>query len=705
VGNFGSVFREATERSYRLLLEGLEAHPQLHYALHVSGPLLEWWTLHDPSPLDLLRPMVASGQAELLTGGLYEPILPILPPADRVDQIRLHRDLLRRLFDVDSRGLWLTERVYEPSLPADLCAAGVDYLPIDDTHLLAAGIEEHALDGAFLTEDHGNTLRVFPISAPLRYLIPFEPVEKVMVYLREQWQAGRRLLVFGDDGEKFGLWPETFEFVHASGWWKDLLAAFAAAADWLSLVRFDEVVDEPVRGKVYLPAASYFEMEEWALPIEAGRALHAGREEIRSLPDGARLGAFLRGGSWRSFLARYPESNRIYQRMLRVSAATHAAGLRPAAGLRSHPELPEAVRALFRAQCNCAYWHGVFGGLHLPFLREALIEELLRARALLEPAAPPRVEALDLDADGASEVLLEAGEWQLWIAPSRGGIVEVMDSSVTLRDYASVLGRREEAYHADVIASAAADEAAGDEAAGDEAAGDRAGPAAAEVPRSIHDRTLRFTTERTDLFDYDVRPRGCFSLSIVPAGVDPDMRAAVPDVDGPWTLERPAGEAGCSPEVTLRARVASPSPATGAIAVERRYRIRGRRVEAEVVLVPEAKLEARIVQRLDLSVPAIGSAARCFVLPDGGRAEVGEDAAFTGDRVDVVEERAVCRLSSSRVAAGTIRPVFTASRSERGVEACFQGSTIMLSVPVELGVGEAFTWTLCFERQEPRDDG
>ena len=35
--------------------------------------------------------------------------------------------------------------------------------------------------------------------------------------------------------------------------------------------------------------------------------------------------------------------------------------------------------ALWAGQCNCAYWHGVFGGLYLPHLRQALYRELLSA--------------------------------------------------------------------------------------------------------------------------------------------------------------------------------------------------------------------------------------------------------------------------------------------------------------------------------------
>src|SRR5207247_1313477 len=76
-------------------------------------------------------------------------------------------------------------------------------------------------------------------------------------------------------------------------------------------------------------------------------------EERVAGPDGA----FLRGGHWRNFLVKYPEANRMHKKMLALSALCRARG-----------DPPAARRAIGRAQCNDAYWHGVFGGLYLPHL-------------------------------------------------------------------------------------------------------------------------------------------------------------------------------------------------------------------------------------------------------------------------------------------------------------------------------------------------
>ncbi len=49
-------------------------------------------------------------------------------------------------------------------------------------------------------------------------------------------------------------------------------------------------------------------------------------------------------------------------------------------------QLDWARRALYRAQCNCPYWHGAFGGIYLPHLRNAVYNQMIAADNLLDQA-------------------------------------------------------------------------------------------------------------------------------------------------------------------------------------------------------------------------------------------------------------------------------------------------------------------------------
>src|SRR5205807_3029917 len=89
---------------------------------------------------------------------------------------------------------------------------------------------------------------------------------------------------------------------------------------WLRPCTFSQALDETrVVGKVYLADCSYREMTEWALPP----ARHAEQKRLaQEMQHDHRWGAIhrsLRGGSWRNFKVRYPETAEMYARMLQVS--------------------------------------------------------------------------------------------------------------------------------------------------------------------------------------------------------------------------------------------------------------------------------------------------------------------------------------------------------------------------------------------------
>ncbi|MBI4574229.1 MAG: DUF1926 domain-containing protein [candidate division NC10 bacterium] len=445
VGNLPEVFAEAYRRAYLPFLEVLNEFPQVPFALHYSGVLFDWLEATHPEFLDRLAGFTARGQVELLTGGYYEPILAAIPDPDKVGQIQRMTSYLTSRFGVRPRGMWLAERVWEPHLAKPIAEAGVEYVILDDNHFKAAGLPDSALTGYFLTEEQGVSLALFPISQRLRYLIPFQEPGETVAYLRERASlAPGGVVVMADDAEKFGGWPGTHDWVYRRGWLDRFLRALLEHGDWVHLITFSQALADPPRGRAYLPSTAYTEMTEWALPAEAGVAFEEALTCLERLPDAERLRPFLRGGFWRNFLTKYPEANTLHKKMLRVSRRVHALP-------RRSRQRAAALEALWRGQCNDAYWHGVFGGLYLPHLRHAVYHHLIRAEeALQDPAVarePVRIETFDWDADGAVEVLLESPHLGLVVEPARGGGVVELDARGKAFNLGNTFTRRPEAYH------------------------------------------------------------------------------------------------------------------------------------------------------------------------------------------------------------------------------------------------------------------
>jgi alpha-amylase/alpha-mannosidase (GH57 family) len=447
VGNFGYVFEEHTRDVYRPLLDRFVERQFFPIVMHLSGPLLEWLESSHSSYLDLVGELVAAGKVELLLSGYYEPVLVALPRDDRVEQILWMRDALKSRFGVSATGLWLTERVWEPELAADLADSGVRYVLVDDRHFLVSGFERHQLHVPWRTESDGKYVDVLAIDERLRYLIPFRPPTEIADYVRDLRADGHRLALFADDGEKFGGWPGTREWVYEKGWLRDFLNVMEKLVDSGEIVMSTctEAL-QAVRpgGLAYLPTASYREMETWSLPAAAAHRLGALETELGAERLAAGDTAFVRGAHWRNFLVKYPESNRAHKKMMALSALCRRRG-----------DPVEARRAIGRAQCNDASWHGVFGGLYLPHLREAIWLNLARAEGVLRAGERLTAETLDFDADGSDEVWVHSSRFSAVVSPARGGAVVEYTIFEAGINYADVLTRRWEAYHDAALAEAA----------------------------------------------------------------------------------------------------------------------------------------------------------------------------------------------------------------------------------------------------------
>ncbi len=104
--------------------------------------------------------------------------------------------------------------------------------------------------------------RATPLSDPLR------TGHQTIDYCREiARQSPGSILVFGDDGEKFGTWPDTKAHVYERGWLRSFFDELTQNRDWLKTTTPGDIITQtPAAGKIFLPDCSYREMTEWALP-------------------------------------------------------------------------------------------------------------------------------------------------------------------------------------------------------------------------------------------------------------------------------------------------------------------------------------------------------------------------------------------------------------------------------------------------------
>jgi 4-alpha-glucanotransferase len=433
IGNFDSVIEDIYKKAYKPFLELIKEFPGLKVNYHISGCLLEWTIKNHPEFIELLKELVKKEQVEILTSGFYEPILTLLPENDRIDQIKWYSDFLEKKFGIRPNGLWLTERVWEQNLTKSLVEVGIKYTVVDDTHFKYSGLTDEELHGYYMTEEAGKTLAIFPVSKKLRYFVPFQPVTKSIEFLKEDMTKGdNRFKLLFDDGEKFGSWPGTHKLCYDEGWLKDFLTSLIQS-DFIQTTLLNQyLASSPPLGRIYLDNASYEEMGEWVLPPK----VYEQYESVKpNLPPNFSL---LRGGYFRNFLVKYPEVNRLHKRMFFVSRKINKSTSKNKKGARIE---------LFKSQCNDVYWHGIFGGLYLPHLRNGVYQHLVKADKMIGADSKTEPLLYDFDACGKNEIIFDNQEIFLVASPRQGGAIQCLDIKKYGINLFDIISRHQENYH------------------------------------------------------------------------------------------------------------------------------------------------------------------------------------------------------------------------------------------------------------------
>ena len=689
VDNFDHVLAKATDDSYLPFLELVERHPKIRFVAHYSGPLLEWFQKNRLEVLIKLRKMVDAGRLELMGGGMYEPILPMLTEEDTLGQIQRMNDFLRRDFGTDPAGLWLPERVWEPSLVSTLVKAGLKYTVLDDFHFRAAGLRDEQLTGHFLTEDRGALFNVFPLKEDLRYAIPYKDPTWTIEYLRRYVDdAGSRTLVYADDGEKFGVWPRTRDHVFGEGWLDRFLTVLEQNSDWLRMITFREAIaSHPPAGRVYLPSCSYREMGEWSMLGGSQADFEGLIDELRRQDRFDGVKHFLPGGTWRNFRVKYPEANLMYGRMLSVSRRVAELPAASASRRRAEDEL-------YRGQCNCGYWHGVFGGLYLPHLRNSVYRHLILAENEIEFSkvrkdAVHGYKLFDLDLDGREGLRLYNDKLNLFVTPALGGAIVELDYRPEAVNFTAGFARHREHYHAKVRQAVLAPQGGA---------------------KSIHDQVLAKQADLDRHLVYDDHPRATLvdRFFAPDATLDDASRNAREIGDfahAPYHHE--AGKRDPFVLVTLSrdgsVRPPGEPPVTATVTKEIALERGAPEFQVTYTLRNTGNRPLRARFGVEFNIAAL-SPKLAESAVEGHEAALGEPRAIPMQREITIRDtwrdlRLTLRTSSP--AEFWLYPINTVSMSESGFELGYQSTIVMPTWPLQLDPGGRWTVVLT-HRIEPR---
>jgi hypothetical protein len=392
-------------------LTGLYRFPRIPAVLHYSGTLLQWIERYHSEFISLLDELIGRRQVELLGGGFYEPLLPLVPPADRIGQIEMLTTYLRKHFGKRPTGCWLPGLVWEQNLIGALVSAGINY-----TFLEAEQFGTGGASGPRLTEDQGKTLTVFPLSQ--RY-----------------GEAGADEIIrqlTGPAGEPGGS-PGGEPGAVISVFLEKPPGGVEGEDPELSYYRFFEALDRAVdESRLLITTPGRFlkgapTLKKAFFPSSAGHVFTAWAADTGHLVT-------------RAFLVKYPEANGIYSKMMYTGAIINQ--------LKGDKVRKRTAREeLWKAQGWDVLCHLGDGGAYKSSLRNAAYRSLLDAEGITREKGSfvTSVLPLDIDFDGQKEYLFQNKNINFYVRPLGAAIFE-FDYLPKTWNYLDTFARRQESY-------------------------------------------------------------------------------------------------------------------------------------------------------------------------------------------------------------------------------------------------------------------
>lgn len=364
---------------YKRFASFLYAHPKLPFSVSFSGAQLSFYKKNHLEYIDLISQLTSRKQLEVLGGGYYNPIFPLLFPQDRSGQIELLTSELRQTIGKRPRGMTLCGSVWESSLIPCLQTCGMEYIFLDSTLLTHKKNRYLPIIAAY----QGKSVAVLPLFRNLESMGNQSAADYVSLVLRKVQDEIRDDENFdADHVVSISVSAEEMEKLLDSHFLDDL----AAVAENKSIR--DVEISNPL---VAVKNCTHFERQYIPAGMNADIAKNA------SLCDNGILRATIY-----DLLQYHPRSDSLYRRMMYVSLLTnqcHGDKMRK----------KEARERLWEGQNGKAYICSTTGSFAPTQVRQAAFRSLNAAEKLVREAGEfnESVTAFDYNADGIAEYICQ----------------------------------------------------------------------------------------------------------------------------------------------------------------------------------------------------------------------------------------------------------------------------------------------------------
>ncbi|MGN0728345.1 alpha-amylase/4-alpha-glucanotransferase domain-containing protein [Treponema sp.] len=403
---------------FKPLLSFLYSHKDFFISVGFSGPQLSHYAKKHPESMELLKELAGRRQVEIIGGGYYSPVFPLLLPMDRSGQIEKLSSLLRSSIGKRPCGMQLFGSIWDPCLVSSFQSCGLDYVFLDSSLIP----EKHLKCCPLIASEQGRSIKIFP---SFKNLVPSENesgenwINRIQDFARQLWpdnscfaanQFFDPILSVCFSFSQFGAFMKSgcFEFIMENS--SDVVLttpnSYLKKADCFL--------------QAYIPAGMDSDIAKWSLvPFEPS-------ENKTCFPL-----------TIHDYLNIYSQNRRLYERMVYISMLVSQCKGGDKVRKTNSSEL------LWRAQDGTNYLSPLFGSPSPAEKRQKAFRLLNEAEHLLREAAKVFRESLtsfDYNGDGIFEYVCQMEKYNA-VVSRRGGQLSELNFIKSGANYAASLSK------------------------------------------------------------------------------------------------------------------------------------------------------------------------------------------------------------------------------------------------------------------------
>lgn len=407
-----TLYEQAYQGAWRPFLSGLYKFPSIKAVIHFPGNVFAWLEQNHPEYLYLLIEMVRKGQIELLGGGFYSPLSPLISTQDMTGQVEALSAFIRKTIGKRPSGAWLYEYAWTPSLPAILQNSKIQY-----TFLPAAQFIEIAPENLscmpVASEDHRKTILIYPTFESHSDDHTFVPYENTLLKLQQDHPQVRSFVIMADGNtisstwEQSGLESPDVLFERSFAWFQKNCLEY----DTLTASQLYKS-SKPIR-TIYFTQCYSKRLRDYC-------------EHIIKKSNVSRLECVQIS---KQSVVDNPLVHNLYQKLNFVTAMTNL--------FRGDKSRKKAsLEDIWRAQSGELFWVSPIGGILRSEARLGAYASLIEAEKTIRQNRFHHFLAFDdLDFDGVKEVFYQSSVYNCYLKSNSASVTE-LDSLRTGRNYA-----------------------------------------------------------------------------------------------------------------------------------------------------------------------------------------------------------------------------------------------------------------------------